>query len=234
MIQIAVLNESTKIGDAEVQAMLPAFQQQWNRDLAPVWPVEPAELKFAAKGEALLAAAWQLVFLDNSDQAGALAYHDLTAAGLPISKVFVETILSDPGELVSIAASHELCEMAVDPWLNEAYQAPNGLFWAGEVCDPVEDKLYGYEIDGIKVTDFVLPGWFGHQSSGKGPYDFQKHSTTQWQVLSGGYAQYFDPAQGWVQVTGQAKLGAARVIAPVGSRRERRMRGRENWVRGAR
>jgi hypothetical protein len=45
--------------------------------------------------------------------------------------------------------------MAVDPWLNSAYQDPHGHFWAGEVCDPVEDDQYGYEINGVLVTDFV-------------------------------------------------------------------------------
>jgi hypothetical protein len=35
---------------------------------------------------------WWLVFLDNSDQAGALAYHDLTNEGLPLSKVFVNLL----------------------------------------------------------------------------------------------------------------------------------------------
>jgi hypothetical protein len=36
--------------------------------------------------------SWWLVFLDNSDQAGALAYHDLTNEGLPLSKVFVKLL----------------------------------------------------------------------------------------------------------------------------------------------
>jgi len=56
--------------------------------------------------------SWWLVFLDDSDQADALAYHDLTEDGLPISKVFVKTILADNAS-VSVGATHELCEMAV-------------------------------------------------------------------------------------------------------------------------
>ena len=35
MPQIAVINESTAISDADVQNMLPAFGQQWNNDLQP-------------------------------------------------------------------------------------------------------------------------------------------------------------------------------------------------------
>jgi len=42
-----------------------------------------------------------MVFLDNADQPGALAYHDLTPDGLPLAKVFVKTTV-DNGDLVSV------------------------------------------------------------------------------------------------------------------------------------
>lgn len=137
MPQIAVINESTAILDANVQEMLPAFLQQWNSDLRPVWGVDEAAFAFIPAGQQPDPGTWWMVFLDDSDQANALAYHDLTNDGLPISKVFVKTILNDNAS-VSVGATHEMCEMAVDPWLNSAYQDLNGVFWAGEVCDPVE------------------------------------------------------------------------------------------------
>src|SRR5215467_9729586 len=221
MPQIAVINESTAISDKDVQAMLPAFDQQWNKDLEPIWGVEAATFTFVPKGETPAAGTWWVVFLDDSDQADALAYHDLTNEGLPISKVFVKTILSDKAS-ISVGATHEICEMAVDPWLNSAYQDPQGTFWAGEISDPVEADQYGYEIGGILVTDFVTPNWFEHKNA-VGAIDLQRHAKTAFQVLSGGYAQKFDPQKGWVQVTGAA---AARTVrgshAAAGSRRERR------------
>src|SRR5215467_13671978 len=224
MPQIAVINESTAISDKDVQAMLPAFDQQWNKDLEPIWGVEAATFTFVPKGETPAAGTWWVVFLDDSDQADALAYHDLTNEGLPISKVFVKTILSDKAS-ISVGATHEICEMAVDPWLNSAYQDPQGTFWAGEVCDPVEDDQYGYDVGGVRVSDFVTPNWFGHKNAA-GAIDLQRHTKTAFQVLSGGYAQKFDPQQGWVQVTGAE---AARTLrgsqAARGSRRERRARG---------
>jgi len=57
-------------------------------------------------------------------QPGALAYHDLTPDGLPVSKVFVRTTLKD-GELVSVSASHELVEMLVDPGINLMTTGPD-------------------------------------------------------------------------------------------------------------
>jgi len=231
MPQIAVMNESTAIADADVQKMLPAFAQQWNKDLRPVWGVDAATFTFVPKHRMPAAGSWWLVFLDNSDQAGALAYHDLTNEGLPISKVFVKTLNADNAS-VSVGATHELCEMAVDPWLNSAYQDPKGVFWAGEVCDPVESDQYGYKIGDVLVTDFITPNWFAHQHA-NGSIDLKAHAHKAFDVLAGGYAQKFDPGQGWVQVNGSAAKSGHQAHAARGSRRERRSRMSEGLQRSA-
>jgi len=232
MLQLAVINESTAIADDSVQQMIPAFSTQWNTDLSAVWGVGSAQLGFTPRTTKPASGAWWVVFLDDSDQANALAYHDLTNEGLPISKIFVKTIQADKASL-SVGASHEICEMAVDPWLNSAYQDPHGVFWAGEVCDPVEDDQYGYEINGVLVTDFVTPNWFAHQHA-KGSIDLKSHAAAAFEVLSGGYAQKFDPQRGWIQVSGSKAIHSARVeSAPLGSRRERRARQWKGWERSA-
>ena len=227
MLQLAVINESSAISDADVHSMVPALVQQWNTDLRSIWGVDQAGYTIVRKGSAPAAGTWWVVFLDNSDQANALAYHDLTSEGLPISKIFVESIQADKAS-VSVGASHELCEMAVDPWLNSAYQDPQGTFWAGEVCDPVEDDSYGYTINGTLVSDFVTPNWFAHQYA-HATMDLKGHADKAFAVLSGGYAQKFDPKDGWAQVTGSKAQHSRRVAdAPEGSRRERRAR---QWKR---
>lgn len=222
MIEIAVINESTVISDAQVQAMIPAFQTQWNRDLSSVWDLEQATFAFSPKDQQPPATSWWVVFLDDSDQAGALAYHDLTDSGLPISKVFVKTIQSD-NTSVSVGATHEICEMAVDPTINLAAQDSNGAFWAYEVCDPVEDDKYAYKIGDTLVSDFVTPAWFGFKNA-TGAIDFQKHANQPFVVLSGGYAQKFEQG-GWQQVNGNEAAHTAKKHvkeAAPGSRRARR------------
>lgn len=228
----AVINESTVPGtDAEIAAMMPAMQDQWNNDLATVWGLEKMTLVQAKREDDAAKDRRWLVFLDDSDQAEALAYHDLTAAGLPICKVFVKTIAA-AGEPLSVAATHEMVESAVDPWLNAAYQDPMGNFWAGEVADPVEDKLYAYPgTNGVMVSDWVTPAWFGRQHS-SGPLDFKGHLTEPFQIISGGYAQRFDPRYGWQQLFAQDAGGFRRAMVR-GSRRDRRMRGARNWHRSA-
>jgi hypothetical protein len=232
MLQIAVINKSTAISDADVKKMIPAFSTQWNTDLKSVWNVGDAAFTFHAKEKAPASDSWWVVFFDEPGQAQALAYHDLTNEGLPIAKVFVKLILADKFS-VSVAATHEICEMAVDPWLNNAYEDREGAFWASEVCDPVEDDDYAYKIGGILVADFVTPNWFRHEHI-KGPidFDFRRHAHAAFEVSTGGFAQKFDPKSGWQQITGaKAKNTVRGANPPVGSRRERRARGRKKWTR---
>jgi len=227
MLQIAVINESTAITSNAVKQMIPAFSSQWNNELNDVWGVGAAQFTFVENGVTPPAGSWWVVFLDDTTQADALAYHDLTDEGLPISLVFVKTVMADKGS-VSVAATHEICEMAVDPWLNTACQDEQGTFWACEVCDPVEDEQYGYEIDGILVTDFVTPDWFAPRNA-MGDIDYTKNAHVPFEVLSSGYAQRFDPDQGWVQVTGSQAKKKKRAHAQRGTRRERRARQWSPW-----
>ena len=55
--------------------------------------------------------------MDDSDQAGALGYHDLTSAGLPMGKVFARTDLQNNLSW-TVTVSHELLEILGDPMIN--------------------------------------------------------------------------------------------------------------------
>jgi hypothetical protein len=222
MIHIAVMNQSTVVTDDGVKSLLPPLQTQWNRDLAPVWNLEQMGMTFIAKGGAPDPADWWMVFLDDSNQAGALAVHDLTNTGMPIAKVFCRTILGY-SESIAVAASHELCEMGVDPEINLGAQAPNGRWWAMEVCDPCEDDRYAYDINGVLVSDFVTPNWFKPRAEVGKLFSFKGNVVREFDVLPGGYAQWFSSLHGWQQVLGHDASGSA-VTAEVGSRRERRCR----------
>jgi hypothetical protein len=226
VIQISVMNQSTVIDDDAVQEMLPALMTQWNEDLIPVWPVEECNVQFVAKDATPDAGTWWAVFLDDATQAGALALHDLTDDGFPIAKIFCKTIKEDQGASISVAASHEFLEMAVDPWLNMAAQDSSGRFWALEIADPCEDDQYAYTINGVLVSDFASPAWFGHANTTPGAaMDLKGHVAAAFSILTGGYAQYFDPKAGWQQELGQEAANHQRLRhPPQGSRRERRAR----------
>jgi hypothetical protein len=127
-----------------------------------------------------------MVFLDNADQPGALAYHDLTKDGLPISKVFVKTTLDDK-QLVSVSASHELVEMLVDPAINMMTTGPNPkATYAYESADPVEEE--GFLVNGIQMSDFVYPSYFEvFRKASSVQFDHMNLVTKPFQILKGGY-----------------------------------------------
>src|SRR5882672_9437152 len=97
---------------------------------------------------------WWMGMFDTADQAGALGYHDLTTAGLPIGKVFAKTTL-DAHDLVFVTLSHEVLEILGDPDINLIVQK-GGRGYSYEVCDAVEDDSLGYDINGVLPRP---PGW---------------------------------------------------------------------------
>lgn len=230
-IRVAVINESSVCEDVEISSYVPALQQQVSFDFATVWGVD-AELAFVSKAAKPDLNSWWLVVLDDSDQAGALGYHDLTPAGLPMGKVFAATNRKYASS-VSVTMSHELLEMLGDPGINisTAGQDDHGnpVFYAYEACDACQDDSYGYTINGVKVSDFVYPSWFGGVTATQ--FDHAGHIKAPLEILAGGYIGRWTPTSGWTQITGSAAHGPKhRSRAGVGSRRERRQVGRGRWA----
>src|ERR1035438_308156 len=75
---IACFNNATTPLGVDLDALIAAMQGFVDEYVAPVWGT-PAKL---IKSEGFVKGAWAMVFLDNADQPGALAYHDLTPDGL--------------------------------------------------------------------------------------------------------------------------------------------------------
>ena len=239
MIDVAVVNQSTAVPDTDVAAWTAALQIQVSRDFSPIWGVD-AKLTALPHGQNPPAGSWCLGFFDNSDQADALGYHDITPDGLPLGKVFAKTTLDDGG-VVSVTASHELLEMLGDPDINliaeldDASGAPS-KFYGYEVCDACEDDSFGYKIDGILVSDFVYPAYFeSFRKPNSAQFDFGNRITAPFTLLAGGYISVLDLsnlAEGWQQVTAsrQDRKSVINSRARIGSRRERRRLSRSNWT----
>lgn len=229
MTTIAFVNESTVLTDTEVKAALPAFQTQVTRDFAPVWGTD-ATVTWVDKTTAPPSDAWLMAILDNSDQAGALGYHDVTDTGLPLSKVFAMSDLM-AGATWSVTVSHELLEMLGDPNIVTSVTVNDPtkgqVMYALEVCDAPEADEYGYQIDNVLVSDFVTPAWFGQPGD---QYDYGKHISAPFQILPGGYIGMWTPTTGWTQYTGDQRRYDHFSRAQVGSRRERRAISRSNWI----
>ena len=231
-INVAIFNQSTVVTDSQLVPIVAALQKQVTKDFAPIWGID-ANVVFVPKGGTPDPTFWQLGIFDNSDQAGALGYHDITAEGQPLGKVFAETDIANNSSL-SVTISHELLEMLADPDINlcvfNQTSDTAGIIYSYEVGDPVEDDSFGYEIDGVLVSDFVYPSWF-ESFRVNGPFDKQNKVTKPFQLLAGGYIGVYQIPNtgGWTQLTQDQKAKQYRNRAKLGSRRERRKTPRDQW-----
>lgn len=219
---IAITNASTCLTDAQVEAVLPALQKQVTNDFQPYWDVD-CTLSFLEIDQRLPLGWWQIVVLDNPDQAGALGYHELSSQNTPLGKVFAKLDLNT-GSSWTVTLSHELLEMLADPWINWCVAGADDKIYALEVADAVEADKLGYEIDGVLVSDFVTPAWFGPAEADR--VDFKQHVSKELELAPGGYISVLDPHKRWVQITAEGGGGPA---APEGSRRSRRNLRRDRW-----
>ncbi len=194
--RIACFNKSTVPLGVDFDDLLAAMQEYVNAFVAPIWAT-PAKL---IKSTGFVKGAWAMVFLDDADQPGALAYHDLTPDGLPQSKVFVKTTI-DNGDLVSVSASHELVEMLVDPAINLMTTGPDPTtIYAYESADPVE--ALSFKVNGVAMSDFVYPSFFeDFHKAGSVRFDQMNKVKKPFQILAGGYQIIFKNGK-WSQVFG--------------------------------
>ena len=223
VIKIAVINSSTVVKDTEAEKIIKALQTQVSRDFASFWGID-ADLRFIKGKQKPKSGEWWLVILDNSDQAGALGYHDVTNEGLPLGKIFAKASMTY-NEKWSVTASHELLEMLGDPEINLSVlveSSAGGRLYAYEVCDACEADKFGYNIGGVRVSDFVFPSWFESFRKKGTRFDFSQKVMKPFQILSGGYIGVYDikSGTGWKQITAEKINYRSR--PPVGSRRERR------------
>lgn len=193
---IACFSQATVDLGVDFDKLIAAMQVYVDKHVFPVWGT-PAKL---VKSRGFVKNQWALVFLDDADQPGALAYHDLTPSGLPLSKVFVKTTLKN-GEQVSVSASHELVEMLVDPAINIMTTGPDPkAVYAYESADPVESL--SFKVNGIPMSNFVYPSYFETFHKPKSvQFDHMKAVSKPFQILKDGYQVIFRNGK-WSQVHG--------------------------------
>lgn len=194
-IEIGVVNNATLVTDLQVTTALDAIQKQVIDDFEPYWDIT-CVMTFYSNVNDIPSDNWKLIVADNSDVPGALGYHSVDAEGKPIGYVFIQDAINS-GYNWTVTFSHEILEMCGDPYanLNVFIQDSNThgyIIWY-ENCDPVQNDTY--LIDGVEVSNFILPNYFGTFSSAA-PYDFLGLVTTPLQVRPGGYLAFFEVTNG--------------------------------------
>lgn len=184
---IACFNRAKTPLGAEFDALVAAMQKFVDEHLAPVWGT-PAKL---VKSTGFVKGTWAIAFLDNADDANTEGYHDVTPEGLPMAKVFVRTTIKLK-EIVSVAASHELAEMLVDPGTNLYSAGPKkNRLYDYEAADPVEELHF--EVNGIPMSDFVYPEYFEtFHKPGSVLFDHMGKLKRPFEVAKGGYQSFWE------------------------------------------
>jgi hypothetical protein len=194
----AVVFETGHVSSDQASQIVQACSVQLLTQAAPMWERGgvPAKL-YASRGD-VPADGSLIVVADSIDVPEALAYH--TEAGDRIvGLVDAALILSSGGDVmasensISSALSHELLEALIDPYVNASWQDSAGNRYDAEICDGVQDQ--SYSVQGVAVSDFVLPSWADPQDS-VGPFDIMGRLASPFSKTTGGYLMYTDPNGG--------------------------------------
>ncbi len=212
---ISIINHTNgKISDVELQGVIRAINRQIAEDYEPYWHIG-AELRLEGRigkapqhntlaemrGDAVLY-LWDKV--DKVEDA--LGYHDMNNRGIPYGFVFTE-ISKELKENWTVTLSHEALELIGDPEVNLLVAGPHPdpaekgrtVFHWYEMCDAVQGDAY--EIDGVEVSNFVLPLYFTGGEEQGGRNDFLGTSDNgkplrSFGVSAGGYVGFYDPKTG--------------------------------------
>ncbi len=206
---VAVINFATQVTDSEAQDAIRAVNRQIEEDFVPIWGAGRRLVlhasPFAPSVDSVLAedpvrASGVLYLVDTGSLAGALGYHDMNAAEVPVGFVFTEV---GEDEDWTVTLSHEALELIVDPTVNIFVPGPDPrafddparwLLHAYEVCDAVERTQY--EIDGIRVSNFVTPQYFREGDAPGTRNDFLGVGVPSFGATPGSHLGVIDPSTG--------------------------------------
>lgn len=206
-----LVNESKSITDADLVTMAGALEKQLVRDFCPAYNVPALPVRCFGAEEVLPDGFWYLHFVDNVADADALGYHT-DEDGVVYADVEMAVILkygcgilstpagNESPDTVSSVASHELLEMTFDPLVNLSWPFGDGTLMAAEVADPCQGNLY--VIDGVVVSDFVLPAFTQINEPASSRFDFLGALAKPMVAGDGGYFVLTDASGASKQVYG--------------------------------
>lgn len=173
-----------------------ALTKQYDEDFAPAHGTLPITIVVANDASDVPTGARVFHLKDSIPEApSALAYHTRDAKGNPVLVLGVDTIRSQGGSLldeISKAMSHEILETELNPYVSRWNDFDGVKKLAFEACDPVQGG--SYTVDGIAVSDFVLPAYFDADDI-EGPYNHLGTLVAPLSCAAAGYQSFDDGTQ---------------------------------------
>jgi hypothetical protein len=170
-----------------------------------------------------------MVLLNDTDQAGALGYHDRTWDGHYLGKVFVRTT-QNLRQSISRVLSHEIMEALVDPNLNRT--VPGRVPYAIEVGDPLSRESQGRQVLGQLMSGIALPAYYYPNYGTR--YDLDGHLSGPIPTVAregGTYLMWFDGTHWQSHMYALDPDDFLAMQASSGSRRHRRILNANRWRR---
>jgi hypothetical protein len=202
-INVALFSKSGAVQLAELTHVASALAIQVTRDFSPIWGIS-ATVTALSDPRKVPPGYWPIFIVDNLPPTEG-GFH-LTKHKQPYAEV-------EAGPTWSLAASHELIEMLVDP-SGSRTAAGVGLTVANgkivenpadrveylvEACDPCESEDLAYLIGDVMVSDFFTPHYHDPTPTVPTPgvrYSFTGALTKPREVLPGGYISWADLTTG--------------------------------------
>jgi len=155
---IALTSLTDRIRADDLAIVAAALQTQAVRDFAPEWGVGAVVGAFSF--DAIPAGYTPLIVQDTLETEGANGFHRTRGDDSPY-------IMVPYGPNWSLAASHEVLRMLANPTGSSRRPGLSRMPGQGtveylvDVCSPCQDVSAAYAIDGVPVSDFCTPAFFG-------------------------------------------------------------------------
>jgi hypothetical protein len=221
-VEITFVNMLKDVEDREIQKIIRAVNRQIADDFAPHYflsgrltlhgSIGRPVLRDGDGGEKMRYSELRgdaILYLIDSDEddavEGAVGWHFMNHRMTPFSFIY-RNIVKDTGDSLSGTISHEALEMLANPHCNLFHDGPappdatgvdGVVYYNREVCDAV--SFESYEIDGVTVSDFVLPPWWtwGEERPGRtsfcGAKNYEGKPLRSFELTPRGFQPYFDP-----------------------------------------
>ncbi len=203
--KIGLVDMTGTIDTQTMAAAAAALNIQVTRDLPQFWPVN-ATVSYIANKHHIPQGVWPVQIVKTLPP-GEGGFH-MTRHNQPYAK-----IIATPGsDEWTVDAAHEIIEMLVDPNGNRL-QTSNAIQIVGndvkdavgrfeylvEACDPCEADPYTYQIDGIRVSDFITPHFYDPGPTAGARFSFTGAIQRPRQILPGGYISFINVESSEVQ-----------------------------------
>lgn len=232
MQPVALVPRGVDVSPALLALVSSAIQIQLIRDVGPAWGIQATCTAYPSLQD--VPPHYAMVFL-VSEAKGRAGLHFRPEH--PDEPPFALVTFS-PGGMWSVAASHEIIELLIDPTGNrlvggsDPRNSSQSVSFLAEACDPCQDVMFAYQVDHehpALVSDFCLPSFYGLGTQAA-PYSFRRSILAPLSVANGGYLSWRDADGNWFQL--RSLGGPTRVIGPL-SENDILGSGERNNFRGA-